>query len=144
MLCFYYTALRYSIYTKIQGIEKARKFRSSHRVTDSHDREVERDICRPSGPTFLFKQGHPEQDAQDHVLGAFEVLQGGILNNLSRKPVPVLHQPHSEKMFPDVQTEPPVFHVFICAQCLLPSHWAPLQRGWLHQNKDLYFLLGSI
>ena len=58
---------------------------------------------------------------------AFEYLQGWRLHNLPGQPVPVLSHPHSKKVFPDVQTEPPVFQfvpfaswvVSVCAQYVL-------------------------
>jgi len=40
---------------------------------------------------------------------AFEYLQGGRPHHLFGQPVPVLGHPHSEKVFADVQREPPVF-----------------------------------
>jgi len=40
---------------------------------------------------------------------AFEYLQGW--RHLSGQLVPGLSHPHSEKAFPDVQTEPPVFRI---------------------------------
>ena len=39
--------------------------------------EVRRDLWRSSGPILLFKKCHPVQGSQDHVLLAFEHLQGG-------------------------------------------------------------------
>lgn len=71
--------------------------------------EVGRDLWRSSCPALLLKQGHLEPVAQDHVQMAFEYLQGWRLDNFSGQPVPVLGHPYSEKVFPDVQTEPPVF-----------------------------------
>ena len=41
---------------------------------------------------------------------AFEYVQGWKHHNLPEKPVPVLGHPHSEKVFPGVQTEPFAFH----------------------------------
>lgn len=35
------------------------------------------DLWRSPGPTFLLKQGHPEQVAQDHVQVAFEYSKQG-------------------------------------------------------------------
>ena len=57
----------------------------------------------------LLKQGLLQLVAQEHVQMAFEHLQGWRLHNLSGQPVPVLGHPHSEKVFPDAQREPPVF-----------------------------------
>ncbi|KAK4806816.1 hypothetical protein QYF61_005612 [Mycteria americana] len=79
--------------------------------------EVGRDLWRLSCTTPLLKQGYLEPVAQDHVQTAFEYLQGGRLHNLSGQPFPVLSHPHSQKVFPDVQTEPPVFHFVPTASC---------------------------
>ena len=54
-------------------------------------------------------QGPLEPVAQEFVQMAFEYLQEWKLHNLHGKPVPGLSHPHSEKEFPDVQREPPVF-----------------------------------
>ena len=59
---------------------------------------------------LLLKQGHLEPVAQGHVQTDFEYLQGWRLCSLSGQPVPVLSHLHSEKVFPSVQREPPVFH----------------------------------
>lgn len=40
-----------------------------------------RDLWRSSGPV-LFRQGHPEQTAQDHVQLAFKDLQGDSIKSL--------------------------------------------------------------
>ncbi|KAK4828375.1 hypothetical protein QYF61_026113 [Mycteria americana] len=66
-------------------------------------------------PTPLLKQGHLEPVAQDRVQTAFEYLQGWRLHKLPGQSVPLLSQPHSKKVFPDVQREPPVFSL-----CPLP------------------------
>ena len=68
-----------------------------------------RDLQRPSGPTPLLKQGHLQPVAQDRVWTAFENLQGWRLHKLPGQRVPVLSHPRSEKVFPDVQMECPVF-----------------------------------
>jgi len=57
----------------------------------------------------LLKQGHLEVVPQGCVQIAFGYLQGGRLHSLSGQAVPVLGHPHSEKVFPNVQREPPVF-----------------------------------
>ena len=72
--------------------------------------EVGKDLWK-SHPTLLLKQGHLDQAAQDCVSTAFEYLQGWKLHNLSGQPVSVLSHPHSKKVFPDVQREPPVFQL---------------------------------
>jgi len=68
--------------------------------------EIGRDLWRSSNPTPLLNQGQPEQAAQDHVL---VYLRGWRLQNLSGQPLPVLVNPHSNKVFTDVQKAPPVF-----------------------------------
>lgn len=40
---------------------------------------------------------------------AFENLQGWRVYDLPGQPVLVFNQPHSEKVFPDLQREPPMF-----------------------------------
>jgi len=83
----------------------------SSRISQNHRRvEVGRDLWRASGPTSLIKQGHHlELVVQDPVQLAFDYLQGWRLHDFSGQPVPVLGHLHSEKVFPDVQKEPPVF-----------------------------------
>ena len=81
--------------------------------------EVGRDLWRSFGPTPLLKQGHVEGVAQDCVQMAFEYLQGWRLHNLSGQPVPVLSHPHSEKVFPGVHREPPVFQFVPIASDLI-------------------------
>ena len=71
--------------------------------------EVGRNLWMSSGPTLLLKRRCLEQVAQDHVQTTFEYLQGWRLHNLPGQSVSVLGHPHSEKAFPDVQREPPVF-----------------------------------
>ena len=70
----------------------------------------------------MLKLGHLEPVAQDHVQTAFGYLQGWTLHNLSGHPVPVLGCPHSEKVFLDVQREPPVFHFVPIASGLVTGH----------------------
>ena len=67
------------------------------------------DLWRSSGPTTLLNQGHLGPVAQDHIQMASEYLQGWRLHNLHGEPVPVLHHPHSQKVFAGVQRDPPVF-----------------------------------
>ena len=57
---------------------------------------VGRDLCGPSSPTPLPKQGHLQQDAQDLVQAGLEYLQRRRLHNPSGQPVPVLCHPQSE------------------------------------------------
>ena len=81
-------------------------------LTDSRNHriiEVGSDLWRSLGPTPLLKKGYLKLVAQDHVQMSFEYLQGWRLRNLSGQAVQVLSHPHSEKMFPDIQGEPPVF-----------------------------------
>jgi len=69
---------------------------------------VERDLRGSSSPTTLSKQGCLEQVAQELVKVGFEYFQRRRLQNLSGKPVPVLHHPQSEEFLPHVQLELPV------------------------------------
>jgi len=72
--------------------------------------EVGKDLWRSPGPPSLLKQDHLQPAAQDHVHTAFEHLQSWRLHNLSGQPVPCLVTLTVKKIFPDVQTDPPVFH----------------------------------
>jgi len=74
------------------------------------------------GQRPLLKQGHLDPVAQVCVQMAFEHLQGWRLHNLSGRPVPVLGHPHSEKVFPDVQREPPVFQCVPVASGPVTGH----------------------
>jgi len=105
----------YPIYLSLQkrGITYYKKHRTA---------EVGRDICRSSGPTLMLKQGHLELVAQDHVQAAFEFLQRWRHHSLPRQPVPVLGHPLSDKVFPDVQREPPVFQPVPIASGPVPGH----------------------
>jgi len=84
--------------------------------------EAGRHFWRSSGPISLLHQGHLEPVAQDHVQTAFEYLQGWRLHNLSGQPVPQPRHPHSEKVFPDVQTEPSAFQLLPIASGPVPRH----------------------
>lgn len=52
-------------------------------------------LWRSSAPTPALKQGHLEQDTQDHVKTVFEYPQGWRHHNPPGQPVPVLSHPHS-------------------------------------------------
>ena len=84
--------------------------------------EAGRDLFRSPCPTPLLKQGHPERVPQDCARTAFEYLHGGRLHDLSGQPVPVLGHPHSEKVFPDVQSEPPGFQFVPIASGPVTGH----------------------
>lgn len=60
-------------------------------------------------------------------LDTFWYLQGCRLHCLSEQTVPVRGHPYIEKIFPDVQMEPPVFQ-FVPVAC----HWMPLKRAHVH------------
>lgn len=60
-------------------------------------------------------------------LDTFWYLQAWGLHRLSEQTVPVLGHPYSEKGFPDVHMEPPVFQ-FVPGAC----HWMPLRRAHAH------------
>jgi len=92
---------------------------------------VGKDLRGSSRPTFLPKQGHLQQAAQDCVQAGLEYLQRRRLHNLSRQPVPGLHHPESEEVLPHVQLELPMLQKFVpFAPC--PVCWAPLKRVWPH------------
>jgi len=58
---------------------------------------------------------------------AFEYLQAERLHSLSGQAVPVLGHPHSEKVFPDVQEEPPRFQcLHIVSSPDSGNHWKEL------------------
>ena len=86
--------------------------------------DVGRDLQRSSGPIPLLKQGHLEPVAQECDQMASEHLQGWRPHNLLGQPVPALSQPYSEKVFPHVQREPPVFQfVPIASGPVTAYHW---------------------
>jgi len=111
--------------TSLQNTVEERAFDQRHQYRESVFHrliEVGRDIWGLSCPTSLLKKGHLKPVAQDHVQMAFEYLQGWRLHNISGQPVPVLGHPHSEKVFPDVQRQPPVFQFVPVASCLVTRH----------------------
>ena len=57
-----------------------------------------RDLCGPSSPTLLPKQGHLQQAAQDRVQAGVEYLQRRRLHNLPGQPVPVLRRSQREEV----------------------------------------------
>jgi len=67
-------------------------------------------------------QGYLEPVAQDRAQAAFKDLQGWKLLNLSGQRVPVLSHLHSTKVFPDVQTEPPMVQLVPIASCPVTEH----------------------
>jgi len=85
--------------------------------------QVGRQLYRQSCPTPVLKQGHLEPVVQDSVQLAFKYLQGWRLHNPSGQPLPLLSHPHSEKVFPDVQTEPSVFQAVPTASCYVTEHY---------------------
>ena len=98
---------------------------TSHLSQNHRMVEVGGDLWRSFGPTPLLKQGHQEPLAQNHVQMTFAYVQGWRLHNLPEQPVPVLGHPHNEKVFPDVQREPPV------VQCPVTS------GGLMFSQRDL-------
>lgn len=84
--------------------------------------EVGRNIWRSPGPTSLIKQYLLELVIQDHVREALEHLQGGRLHNPTGQPVPELSHLHSEKAFPDSQTEPPMLQLVPIVSCPVTEH----------------------
>lgn len=80
------------------------------------------DLCRTSAPAFLLKQGHTEEDSQDHLQMLYEV---GRLYNPFWHPVPVLQQLRSPELLPNVQMEPPLLQ-FVLYCVFLYWHWNEL------------------
>jgi len=66
--------------------------------------EIGRGIWTSSGPSPQFKHGHPEQVTQDHVLTAFQCLQGWKLHNLSEQLLSVLSHPSPPEFFQILQS----------------------------------------
>lgn len=66
-------------------------------------------LWKSSGPATQVDLVEPELVAQNHVQLSSEYLQAWILHRLPGQPVLLLSYPHSEKVFPDVQTSAPVF-----------------------------------
>lgn len=62
-------------------------------------------VLRSPTPTLLLKQGYLELIAHNYVQTDFEHLQGERLHNLSGQ---YLKSHHSERVFPDIQREPPL------------------------------------
>lgn len=117
-----------------------RKILRIHKIRGA---EAGRGLWKSCSPYLLLKEDHPDLVALDHLDHmAIEYLQGksctAFLGNLCQCLV-------IEKIFPDVQTEPPVFQCMVLAQSLgptekslaLPSllqvHIAHIQLG-VHQN----------
>jgi len=98
-----------------------------YRITESQDGWGWKGPLDLSGPICLLKRGHLELVDQELVWTAFEYLQGWRLHHLSAQLVSVLSPPHSNKMFPDAQEEPPVFQLvpiafdLVTLHCTLPS-----------------------
>ena len=82
---------------------------------------VGRDLCGSSSPTFLPKQGHLQQAAEDLVQAGHEYLQRRRLHNLPGQPVPGLRHPQRE-VLPHVQTELPVPQFVPIAPCPVTGH----------------------
>jgi len=78
-----------------------------HRITESQNGRVGRDLCGSSSPTPLPKQDHLQQAAQDLVQAGLD-LQRSRLHNLPGQPVPVLRHPQREEVLTRVQTELPM------------------------------------
>jgi len=84
--------------------------------------EASQDFRRSSGSKPLLKQGHLKPAAQDHVQMASEYLQKGKLHYFPGQPVPALSQPHGKWVFPDVQTERPLFQFVLIASGPVTEH----------------------
>jgi len=84
---------------------------------------VGRDLCGPSSPTVLLKQGHLQQAAQEYVQAGLEYLQRSRLHNLPGQPVPVLRHSQREEVLPHVQMELPVLQFVPIAPCPVTGHY---------------------
>ena len=89
----------------------------NHRIVD-----IGRDLWGPSSPTPMPKQGHLEQDAQDHIQEDFEYHRRRRLHNPSGQPVPVLCHPQSKKVLPHVPMELPMVQFVPIAPCPVAGH----------------------
>jgi len=98
---------------KIKGLTESQ----NHRMVG-----VGRDLCGPSSPTPLTKQGHLQQAAQDHAQAGLEYLQRRRLHNLPGQPFPVLRHPQREEVLPHVQTEIPMLKFVLVAPCPVAGH----------------------
>lgn len=87
----------------------------------------------------LLEREFLELVSQDHTQPAFEWVQGWRLHNLWGQPVPIVQSPpHCEKVFPDVQREPPVFLFVAIVPCpATVHHWK--ESGFLYTlPTDIY------
>ena len=82
---------------------------------------VGRDLCGSSSPTPLPKQGHLLA-VEDFIQAGLEYLQRRRLHNLPGQPVPVLHHPQREEIFPHAETELPVLQFVPIAPCPVTGH----------------------
>lgn len=89
--------------------------------------EAGTDLWRSSGPTSSPQAGPGRVNCSGSCQVTFKDFQGSIMHSLFVWPVPMFHHPYSEKLFPGIQEEPPVFHLVSTA-----SHQATLRRAWLH------------
>ena len=92
-------------------------FSQNHRMVG-----VGRDLRGSSSPTPLLKQGHLQQDAQDHVQVGFENLHRRRIHNTSGQPVPVLRHPQREEVLPHVQMKLPMLQFVPIAPCPVAGH----------------------
>lgn len=76
----------------------------------------------------LFKKGHLEPVAHNHVRVTFVCLQEWGPYHLPGQPMTVLGYPHRKKMFPDVTREPPVFQSVLMPLSLYLSSLHPSFR----------------
>jgi len=83
---------------------------------------VGKGMWRSPSLTFLPRQGHLEQAAQDPVQAGLEYLQRRRLHNLPGQPVPVLCHAQSKEVLPHVQTELPMLQFMPVAPCSVARH----------------------
>jgi len=110
-------------YKQIRTAGALYKVSGNSEVSQNHRMvKVGRDLWKSTGPPLWLKHSHLELLAQNHVQTTFEYLQGGRSHKNSGQPVSVLNHPHSEKLFPDIQREPPVFQFLSIASCPITGH----------------------
>ena len=89
------------------------------------------------GPAEPLRVGCPELGPD-----GFWISQRMGIHHLSGQPVPVLSHPHSEKTFPDVHREPPVFQFVPTASGLVTQrHWKRLAPTYFHPPFRYFYTL---
>ncbi|KAK4811465.1 hypothetical protein QYF61_010344 [Mycteria americana] len=84
-----------------------------HEIIESQNHrivEVGKDLLRSLSPTVnLPLPSPPLHHVPEHLIQtSFKYLQGWRLNHFTRQPVPMLDNPFSEEIFPNIQSKPPL------------------------------------